>query len=68
MRPVADLVAVELDEAERELTQQARGGVRFAVPRLVLRRREPEVGAEVDDVRGRGGDQVRDEALRLPVR
>ena len=62
-----DLVAVELGHAERELVEQLRRGVRLAVPLLVVGDREPEVGAEVDDVAD-GVDEVGGDRLRLAVR
>ena len=62
-----DLVAVELGHAERELLDQVGGGVGLAVPLLVVADRQPEVGAEVDDV-GDGVDQIGGDRLRPAVR
>ena len=67
MRSTADGVAEQLGQAEGEPIEQVGSGVRLAVPLLVHARRQPEVGAQVHDVRDavdeRGGDQ-----LRLAVR
>ena len=46
-----DLRAVELDHAVGEGVEQLRSRVRRSVPLLVDRAGNPEVGAEIDDVR-----------------
>ena len=67
VRTTHDGVGEQLGQAERELVHQVGSRVRLAVPALVHARRQPEVGAQVHDVRDavdeRGGDQ-----LRLAVR
>jgi hypothetical protein len=45
-----DGVGEQLGQTEREHVEQVRSLVRLAVPALVHGRRQPEVGAEVDDV------------------
>ncbi len=60
-------VTEQLGQAEREPVEQRRCGVRRAVPLLVRRGGQPEVGAEVDDVPD-ASEQVGHETLRLAVR
>ena len=67
MRVLGDGVAVELGQPEREAVEQLGRAMRVAVPLGVVRRRQPEVGAEIDEVRDRV-DELRGELLRLPVR
>ena len=62
-----ELRPVQLDEPERERVDELGGGVGLAVPLLVRTGREPEVGAEVDDVRDLRDHRRRD-PLRLAVR
>ena len=66
-RAPASVVAVQLDHPVREATDQLGRGVRFAVPALVRVGRQPEVGAEVDDVRDAFED-LGDQQLRRAVR
>ena len=67
MRTTHDGVGEQLGQAERELVQQVGSRVRLAVPALVHARRQPEVGAQVHDVRD-ALDKSRGDPLRLAVR
>ena len=67
MLRAGEVLAVQLDHPVREPTDQFGRGVGFAVPALVGVGGQPEVGAEIDDVRDPFED-LRDEQLRRAVR
>ena len=62
-----ELVAVELDHAVREPADDFGRAVRLAVPARVHVGREPEVGAEIDDV-GHVVEEAGQEVLARAVR